>query len=274
MAGALRAGMLPAPAVARFVMGPLSIDALTFAGAIDAIERLVDARGGGSVFTPNVDHVVLAGQDARMRKAYARASLSLVDGTPLVWASRLLGEALPETICGSELVVPLLRRAAARGFRVYLLGGAPGVGAMASEKLQRAVPGLKVVGLAAPRVEVDEPVAQREAVLAAIGATHPDLVLVALGAPKQEIWIDEVRQALRPAVLIGVGASLDFVAGVAPRAPRWMSRAGLEWLFRLSREPRRLGYRYLVRDPQFLLVLLRSLQRRSNRPTSAARTAG
>jgi N-acetylglucosaminyldiphosphoundecaprenol N-acetyl-beta-D-mannosaminyltransferase len=255
--------MLETHHASRLVMGPLSIDSLTFEGAIDAIEELVASGRGGTVFTPNVDHVVLATQDSRMRGAYARASLSLVDGTPLVWASRLLGAALPGRISGSELVVPLLRRAALCGWRVYLLGAAPGVAAMARERLRALVPGLNVVGVDAARVDIDEPAARREAVLAPIRAARPDLVLVALGAPKQEIWIDEVRQALRPAVLVGVGASLDFVAGTMPRAPAWMSRAGLEWFFRLSREPRRLGYRYLVRDPQFLLVLLRSLGARA-----------
>jgi N-acetylglucosaminyldiphosphoundecaprenol N-acetyl-beta-D-mannosaminyltransferase len=247
-------------------MGPLSIDSLTLEGAIDAIAGLVEAGRGGAVFTPNVDHVVLAAQNARMRAAYSRASLSLVDGTPLLWASRLLGQALPERICGSELVLPLLRRAAAHGWGVYLLGGAPGVGLMASAKLRAGVPGLRVVGVDAPSVQLDEPAPRREVVLAAIRAARPDLVLVALGAPKQEIWIDEVREALRPAVFVGVGASLDFLAGVMPRAPRWVSQAGLEWLFRLACEPRRLAYRYLVRDPRIVPLLLRSLHERSWSP--------
>ena len=114
-------------------------------------------------------------------------------------------------------------------------------------------------------VDVDAPTKETDAVLAPILAAKPDIVLVALGAPKQEIWIDRVRDALRPAVLLGVGASLDFIAGTIPRAPRWMSRAGLEWLFRLSREPRRLAYRYLVRDPRFLGILARRMSRGARR---------
>jgi N-acetylglucosaminyldiphosphoundecaprenol N-acetyl-beta-D-mannosaminyltransferase len=133
---------------------------------------------------------------------------------------------------------------------------------MAREKLRERLPLLQIVGIDARRIDVDESAEQREAILQAIRAARPDLVFVALGAPKQEIWIDQVGEALRPAVLLGVGASLDFVAGTVPRAPQWMSNAGLEWLFRLSREPRRLWRRYLLRDPKFLVVLARALRAR------------
>src|ERR1700742_1328204 len=111
--------------VERIRMGRLPIDAVDFAGALNVIEDLVQARAGGMVFTPNVDHVVLAEKDERLRAAYARVSLSLVDGVPVLWASRLLGHPLPEKVSGSDLVLPLVERAAARGWRLYLLGGGP-----------------------------------------------------------------------------------------------------------------------------------------------------
>jgi N-acetylglucosaminyldiphosphoundecaprenol N-acetyl-beta-D-mannosaminyltransferase len=149
----------------------------------------------------------------------------------------------------------LLARAAARGWRVYFLGGGPDVGARARDRVLESLPGLRVVGVDAPRIDLDEPPSQREPVLARIRESQAQLVLVALGAPKQEIWIDEVRAALAPAVLLGVGASLDFLAGTIPRAPRWMSGAGLEWLYRLVREPRRLWRRYLVRDSKFVFLV-------------------
>jgi N-acetylglucosaminyldiphosphoundecaprenol N-acetyl-beta-D-mannosaminyltransferase len=237
------------------------VDAVTFANALERVEELVTAREGGAVFTPNVDHVVLAHENARLREAYARSSLSLADGMPLVWTSRMLGTPLPEKVSGSDFVVPLLERAAERGWRVYFLGGAPGVGAQARDEILRQLPALRIVGVDAPRIDVDEPPEQREPVLDRIRASNPDVVLVALGAPKQEIWIDQVRNALRPAVLLGVGASLDFIAGTVPRAPRWMSKAGLEWLYRLAREPGRLWRRYLVRDPKFLIVMAPAVRR-------------
>ncbi len=244
-------------------IGPLTVDAVTRTEALDAFDALVRAREGGAVFTPNVDHVVLAEENARMRMAYARVSLSLADGMPLVWALRLLGHDVPEKVSGSDLVLPLLARAAQRGWRVYLLGGAPGVAALARDRLRETLPALQIVGVDAPRIDIDEPSEARAATLGRIQVAAPDLVLVALGAPKQEIWIDLVRDQLRPAIFFGVGASLDFVAGTLPRAPAWMSQSGLEWLFRLTREPGRLWRRYLLRDPKFLLIVGRSLRDRA-----------
>ena len=250
------------PVDERLSFGPLAVDRVTLSQAVDAIEALIAAGQGGAVFTPNIDHVVLAEQNDRFRAAYARASLSLVDGMPLVWASRLLGQPVPEKVSGSDLVMPLLQRAAERGWRVYFLGAGPGVAAAARERLREQLPALQVVGVDAPRVDVDADAAAREAIVAPIREARAQLVLVALGAPKQEIWIDLVRDDVRPAVLAGIGASLDFIAGTVPRAPRWVSRSGLEWLFRLSREPRRLAYRYLVRDPRFLVILAKQVLHR------------
>jgi N-acetylglucosaminyldiphosphoundecaprenol N-acetyl-beta-D-mannosaminyltransferase len=251
------AGRSPIP------IGALTVDSVTRAGAVDAIEMLVQRGEGGAVFTPNVDHVVLADEDARMRGAYARVNLSLADGMPLVWTLRLLGHAVPEKVSGSDLILPLLARAAERGWRVYFLGGAPGVAALARDKLRESLPRLQIVGIDAPRIDVDEAPEMQAALLDRIRALAPDLVFVALGAPKQEIWIDLVRDQLRPAVLFGVGASLDFVAGTIPRAPTWMSQSGLEWLFRLVREPGRLWRRYLLRDPKFVLIVGRGLRDRA-----------
>jgi N-acetylglucosaminyldiphosphoundecaprenol N-acetyl-beta-D-mannosaminyltransferase len=243
-------------------MGALRVDCVTREGALRAIAELVADKEGGAVFTPNVDHVVLAEEDERMRRAYERVSLSLADGMPLVWASRLVGTPVPEKVSGSDLVPALLERAAQLGWRVYLLGGGPGVAALAREKLREQLPRLEVVGVDAPRIDGDGGSADREAILARIRAASPDVVLVGLGAPKQEIWIDTVRDELRPAVFLGIGASLDFVAGTLPRAPQWVSQLGLEWAFRLSREPRRLWRRYLLRDPKFVAVLGRQMWNR------------
>lgn len=239
----------------RVRVGDLWIDALTFGQALDRIEQLVAGGRGGAVFTPNVDHVVNVERDAGLRAAYERVDLSLVDGQPVVWAARLLGTPVPEKISGSDLVPPLLERAAQRGLRVALVGGDEGV----AEKAAAANPRVQVVLAEGPRVGIeardDEP-----ALIERIRAAQPHLVLVGLGSPKQERFIDRARAQLAPAVLLGIGASLDFLAGTARRAPAWMSRAGLEWLYRLAQEPRRLAVRYLWNDPRFALIVLRSLQ--------------
>jgi N-acetylglucosaminyldiphosphoundecaprenol N-acetyl-beta-D-mannosaminyltransferase len=252
--------LTPSPlAFDRVRVGKLPIDVVAFAGALDAIDRLVRARNGGTVFTPNVDHVVMAEHDLQFRAAYAAAALSLVDGAPVLWASRLLRTPLPTKISGSDLVLPLMERAAEHGHRVYFLGGAPGVADLARRKLIATFPKLQIVGTDSSRIDLHGGSGENDQAAERIRLAEPDLVLVALGAPKQELWSHLHSDALKPAVLVGVGASLDFVAGVQTRAPLWMSNVGLEWLYRLAQEPRRLAARYLLRDPEFCLILLRQL---------------
>lgn len=243
----------------RIRVGKLPIDVVDFQGALDTIDRLIGAGEGGTVYTPNVDHIVTAERNERFQKAYDAASLSLVDGTPVLWASRLLRTPLPTKISGSDLVMPLMQRAAERGYRVYFLGGTEGVADLARKKLEAALPGIQIVGIDDSRIDVSGDLSGTDETVERIRNARPDLVLVALGAPKQEIWSQARRGLLSPAVLIGVGASLDFVAGIQKRAPRWMSKVGIEWVYRLAQEPRRLAGRYLLRDPEFCWILLRQL---------------
>jgi N-acetylglucosaminyldiphosphoundecaprenol N-acetyl-beta-D-mannosaminyltransferase len=238
-------------------LGELWVNALTFREALDAIEALVSAGAGGAVFTPNVDHVVLAEDDLAFRRAYEDADLRLADGQPLVWASRLLGTPLPEKVSGSDLVWPLVERAARRKWRVYLLGGAPGAALAAASRFREEL-GAAVAGVDDVHIDLGSADGGVELAAARVREARPDLLLVGLGAPKQELWIHRSLAAIRPAVAVAVGASLDFIAGRARRAPRWMSRAGLEWLHRLAHDPRRLARRYLLRDPRFLAVLART----------------
>jgi N-acetylglucosaminyldiphosphoundecaprenol N-acetyl-beta-D-mannosaminyltransferase len=241
----------------RLQLGTIHADCVTFAGAIDAIADLVRDGAGGYVVTPNVDHVVLAEHSPELRAAYAEAALSLVDGTPLVWLSRLLGPRLPEKVSGSDLAVPLLERAARDGWRVYFLGGEPGVGQAAADRMLRDLPGLQLVGVDAPTIGFDKDPVRERAALESIRRTRADLVFMALGCPKQELLMRRWRTAIAPAVMLGVGATLDFLAGRTRRAPAWMSRWGVEWVYRLSQDPRRLAKRYLVRDLAFLPIVAR-----------------
>lgn len=238
-------------------LGRVPVDPVTRAQALERIATLVEAGQGGTVFTPNVDHVVLVEEDARFRDAYDACSLSLVDGTPVLWASRALGLGVPEKVSGSDLIVPLAESAAARGWRVFCVGSAPAVLDEATRRLVARFPALQVVGHESPRVDMTADVAERRPTWERVRAARPQLVLVALGSPKGELWAHEARAALAPAVIVGVGAGLDFIAGVARRAPAWVSRIGLEWLYRLLHEPRRLWRRYLVRDPRFALIFAR-----------------
>lgn len=251
-----------APRRARLRIGQLTIDQLTFPEAIEDIGALVDARQGGYVFTANVDHVVLAESNTVFRDAYSRASISVVDGMPIVWASRMLDVPLPERIAGSDLILPLMKRGAERKWRVYLLGAGPGV----AEKVARIVQekyGVEVVGWDSPMVRTDGDAAQNDPIVAKIREKDPHLLFVALGSPKQEVWISQVAHKLGPTVAIGVGAGFDFIAGTAKRAPQWIARAGFEWLYRLANEPKRLWRRYILNDSQFGAILLRELWQRT-----------
>jgi N-acetylglucosaminyldiphosphoundecaprenol N-acetyl-beta-D-mannosaminyltransferase len=208
------------------------------------------------VFTPNVDHIVQAEHHEAFRAAYARTDLALVDGTPVLWAARALGTPLPEKLSGSDLFEPVIERATAEGWRVVLLGGAAGVAELAALNLRARLPGISIVDTLAPRIGLS-PSAEEAACVERLAAARADLIFVCLGAPKQELFSDRNRQRLAPAVLVGFGAAVDFAAGTVPRAPTWVSRAGLEWAFRLGREPRRLAARYLLRDPEFLAIVVR-----------------
>jgi N-acetylglucosaminyldiphosphoundecaprenol N-acetyl-beta-D-mannosaminyltransferase len=255
----------------RVRIGRIYMDRFTLDEALDAVERLVNAGAGGAVYTPNVDHIVLAEDDVAFQEAYSRASVALVDGMPVLWATWLLGDRLPEKVSGSDLVEPLLRRAAARGWRTYLLGGLPGAAREAMERLAARGPVPDIVGVDDGRVSLEKTPEQR-ALVARVCAAKPALVLVALGAPKQELWIDAHRAALGPAVAIAVGAGLDFLALRLKRAPSWLSRAGLEWAHRLAHEPRRLWRRYLVNDPRFLAILGREILRRRREAAGSGRS--
>ena len=238
-------------------IGALEVDPVTLDGALKRIAELVDHGNGGAVFTPNVDHVVKSEKHLAFRQAYSRADLCLADGMPIVWASRLLGTPLPEKVSGSDLLLPLAQLAADRGWRVYLLGGRPGVAAEGGEKMAREL-GVRVVGSDAPNIDPDGGSDEAAPTLDRIQTARPDLLLVAFGAPKQELWIDRSGRHIAPAVAIAVGGSLDFFTGRVRRAPPWMSRAGLEWLFRLTQEPRRMWRRYLIEDPRFVAIVVRS----------------
>ncbi len=247
-----------APTQWRVRIGELWIDALTFDEAIGTIDALVSAGNGGSVFTPNVDHVVTAEDDESFRAAYRAADLAVPDGQPLIWASRLLGTPLPQKISGSDLVWPLMALAAHRRWRVYLLGAGPGVAARAAERMVAEL-GVNVVGVDAPAVSLDSQPAEPDPSVERVREAKPHVLLVALGAPKQERWIHRNAAQIRPAVALGVGAALDFLAGRLRRAPPWMSRMGLEWLFRMSQDPRRLARRYLLKDPRLASIVAREL---------------
>ncbi|HET9721155.1 MAG TPA: WecB/TagA/CpsF family glycosyltransferase [Solirubrobacteraceae bacterium] len=223
-----------------------------YEAALDLIDQHVAKRYLGYVCVANVHTVMAAAEDPELRRALEGSTINVPDGMPLVWALNALGHRLEDRVYGPELMWRSCARAASAGTRIYLYGGRNQEAlTQLIANLRRHHPGLQIVGGFSPphRPLTGE---EREAILAEINRAAPDIVWVGIGVPKQEKWMAEMRPHLDAPVLIGVGAAFDFHAGLVPQAPPQLQRAGLEWAYRLLREPRRLWRRYLRYNPRFV----------------------
>lgn len=228
-----------------------------YAGTMDWMDAMVASGQRGYVCVAAVHTVMACQEDPELRAAVLAGDLTVPDGQPLVWAMNALGHDLSSRVYGPELMDRYCARAAQTGVRVYLYGGRNQGGLVQlALNLRKRHPGLKIVGGYSPPyrpLEVEE-----EAEIAAeINRSQADVVWVGIGVPKQEKWMARMRERLDAPVLIGVGAAFDFHAELIPQAPDWMQRAGLEWVFRLASEPRRLWKRYLRYNPLFVAGFLR-----------------
>ena len=217
----------------------------------EAIERLLSWMHGPAegptrfVVTPNVDHTVLLQTSAPLRDAYRDADLVLADGWPVVWASKMLGKPLPERVTGSDLVPGLFAAATSEApLKTFLLGAAPGIAQRAAVNVHRAYPNVQIVGTYSPPLGFENDPEENARILERIAEAAPQLLIIGLGAPKQEAWIHKHRHQCAAKVAICAGATIDFLAGEKSRAPRWMQAAGLEWAYRIGTDPRRLAKRY------------------------------
>lgn len=223
------------------------IDDLDMSQALMRLEQFIAlGRSTGKshqVATINADFVVNSLNDSELRRILQESDMATADGMPLVLGARLLGVPLADRVTGADLVPALAERAAQKGYSIFLLGARPGVGIRAAEILQERYPGLTIAGvIAPPNVPIQ---AMDRSILDQIKAAKPDILLVAFGNPKQEKWIRMYADTLAVPVCIGVGGTFDMIAGITKRAPSWMQRAGLEWLYRLIQEPHRLWRRYV-----------------------------
>ena len=247
----------------RVRIGHSNVDPMTYSEALDRLVELAESPGkSAQVITPNAQHIVLLERDLYLRKIYCDAALVVPDGISLVYAARILGHPLKERVTGVDLFQSLCGRAAERGLRVYLLGGRAGAAEEAAAKLQSINPGLCVAGTFCPAWGFHLREEGQREVESEILAARPHILFVALGAPKQEYWIYEHLEKLGVPLAMGIGGSFEMVSGATRRAPRWVQAGGMEWLFRLALEPRRLWKRYLIGNLQFLLIVLRQALRR------------
>jgi len=234
----------------------LPLDCVREAEAIALIVDALEHGRGGWAITPNVDQLRQFRARPELRRLFDEADLVVADGMPLVWASRLKGTPLPERVAGSELVWSLTAEAALRRRSVYLLGDSDEARQRAATEIRANYPGAQIAGSYSPPFGFDVDGPELDTIRARLLAAEPDIVYVALGFPKQEQLIARLRVTLPNAWFIGVGISLSFIAGRVRRAPSWMAEVGLEWVHRLSQEPRRLAKRYLLHGIPFGTWLL------------------
>lgn len=226
----------------------VAFDALTLDEAAERADALMLAGNGGSIVTANPEIVLRCRKDAAYAAAVNGAQLVLADGVGDLYAAKILRTPLPERVAGADLVPRLIERLAARGGSVFLYGAKPGVAQRAGEALAGAYPGVRIAGTE------NGYISDETALFAALEREKPDLLLLGLGAPRQELWMARSRRRV-DAVMIGVGGFLDVLAGDIPRAPETWRRLGLEWLYRLLREPRRI--KRMIRLPEILFLALR-----------------
>jgi N-acetylglucosaminyldiphosphoundecaprenol N-acetyl-beta-D-mannosaminyltransferase len=244
----------------RVMVGDLAIDRLSMNDAVRWVVSNLQQRRTGSpmlIMASNAQLITLAAADQRFSMAVRSADLNIPDGISVVLAARLLGSHIPERVTGGDLMERLCAEAARHGFSVFFLGGLPGAAATSASRLTFRYPGLRVAGYCCPDYGFEKDLAGSAEVRRQIAAAAPDLLCVALGAPKQEIWMQENCPTLPVCAAISVGAALDTTAGLRRRAPRWTHCIGMEWLYRLIREPRRLWRRYLIGNVRFVVLVAR-----------------
>ena len=243
-----------------YVLG-VRVDRISQQQALDAMEQMIAhhrANMGADtsrphcqqIITVNPEFVMAAQRNDAFREAINSAALVLADGTGVVWATRFLGKPTPERVTGIDTLPLLARRCAALGYRMYLLGAAPGIAEIAATRLQELAPGVEIAGTYAGSPALEE----EDAIIERVRAAQADVLCVAYGAPAQDLWISRNLSRLPVAIAIGIGGAFDFLAGRQKRAPRAMQRLGLEWLYRLYREPSR--WKRMLALPRFALQVV------------------
>ena len=224
------------------------VDNLTMSEALQAIDELIKADDCSYVVTPNVDHIVQLETNKELQDVYANASLILTDGKPLIWISKMYKTPIKEKISGSDLFPLLCEMAGKKGYKMFFLGAAEGVAAKAASNLMKRYEGLDVVGTYSPPFGFENDEEEMNKIKDMIHTAKPHILIVGLGCPKQEKFMYHHCRELGVPVSLGLGASLDFEAGNVKRAPKWMADHGLEWLFRITQDPKRMAKRYLIDD--------------------------
>lgn len=261
----------------RFFLNGIPIDRVSLDDAAAWVLHAVRTRALGRpllIMGPNAQLVTLAARQPQFAEALRCADLSVPDGISVVLAARLLGQPVPERVPGGELMERLCLESTQHGLSVFFLGGLPGAAEGAARRFASQSPGFRLSGTYCPPAGFEKDPFECARIRRRITEAKPDLLCVAFGAPKQELWMRETCPTLPIGAAISVGAALDTQAGLRKRAPRWTHRIGCEWLYRLAREPRRLWRRYLIGNTHFLSLVAREWRRRSSGPRPVSRWNG
>lgn len=234
-----------------------NINNITMDEAINEIEKLILKREPSYIVTPNVDHIVKLETDVLFQEVYNNANLCLTDGMPLIWISKILGNPIKEKISGSDIFPKLCELSSKKGYKLFLLGANIGIAEKAAENLKNKYEGLSIVGTYSPTYGFEEKEDEINKIIEIVNKMQPDILAVGLGAPKQEKFIYKYREKLNVPVSLAIGATIDFEAGNIKRAPKWMQRIGLEWFYRLYKEPKRMFKRYLVDDMKIIKIVFK-----------------
>lgn len=220
------------------------IDNLTMGETVEQIEKIIQKREASYVVTPNVDHIVQLEKDYLLQSVYEHAGLVVADGQPMIWISRLYKRPIKEKVSGSDLFLYLCDMCAKKGYSLFILGAAEGVGLRAANNLKETYKGLNIAGVYSPKYGFESDEEELARIKSEIAFANPDVLIVALGSPKQEYFMYKYYKELNVPISLGLGAAVDFAAGEQKRAPKWMQKYGLEWFYRVLREPKRMTKRY------------------------------
>lgn len=229
----------------------VGVSAIDMNEAVRRCQDLVEDGGKGYVCVTGVHGVMEAQRDPAFREVLNRSFLCTPDGMPTVWVGRLRGYGSMRRVYGPDFMLEMCRRSVAHGYRHFLYGGGPGTVELLKRKLEWLVPGIWIVGTYTPPFRLLSP-SEEEKLVATIAQARPDIIWVGLSTPKQERFMAQMLERLNVRLMVGVGAAFDINAGLLPDAPSWMKTAGLQWLYRLAKEPRRLWKRYLKNNPAFV----------------------
>lgn len=231
------------------------VNNLTMDEALNSIEKMIKQEKKSYIVAVNVDVIIKIEEDQKLKQITDEADLTLVDGKPLIWISKMKKNPIKEKISGSDLVPKVCELAAKKNYSIFILGGKEGIANQAKEKLEIKHPNINIVGTYSPPMGFEANEKELNKINKMISKVKPDLLIVCFGCPKQEKWIYDNINKYEANVSICAGATVDFLAGNIKRAPKWMSNHGLEWFYRFMQEPKRLFKRYFIDDVKIIKLI-------------------